>query len=164
MGEDNEEPACIVYKKHMQGNGHRSLRTKKAGFVVDIEKSWLGVFPDAWVHDSSVECMYGIAEFKRPYTMADKTPEKMCDQKGFYLVSHDGIPCLKQTPKYYQQVQLQLYVTKSIAKWCDFRVYSLKCVFVISRQVLAKMLCRRWTFFMHISPELINPCKPSYYL
>ena len=93
-GKDNEEPARIAYEKHMQGNGHPSLHTKKAGFVVDIEKSWLGVSPDVWVHDPSVDCTDGIAEFKYPY-MADKTLEEMCDQKGFYLVSLNGIPCLK---------------------------------------------------------------------
>ena len=119
-GKDNEEPVRIAYEKHMQSNGHPSLHTKKAGFMVDIEKSWLGISPDAWVHDPSVDCTDGIAEFMCPYTMADKTPEEMCDQKGFYLVSLNGIPCLKQNHEYYHQVQLQLYVNRSMTQWCDF--------------------------------------------
>ena len=63
--------------------------------------------------------------------MADKTPEEVCDQKGFYLVSLNGIPCLKQNHEHYHRVQLQLYVTRSMAKWCDFSVYSLKGVFYV---------------------------------
>ena len=142
----------------MQGNGHPSLHTKKAGFVVNIEKSWLGFSPDAWVHNPSVDCTDGTAEFKCPYTMADITPEEMCDQKSFYLVSLNGIPCLKRDHEYYHQVQLQLYVTRSMAKWCDFCVYSLRGVFV--QRIFPDKCCQKYAiskldnFFTHILLEL----------
>ena len=99
--------------------------------MVDIEKVFRGV-SSTWVHGPLVDCTDCISEFKYPYTMAAKTSEKMCDQIGFYLFSFNGItiPYLKLDHEYYNQVQLQLYVTKSMAKWCDFCVYSLKGVFV----------------------------------
>ena len=70
----------------------------------------------------------------------------------------------------YHQVQLQLYVTRFMTKWCDFYVYSSKGI-VVERIFPDK----HWQeecipklddyFFDHILPELIEPrCKPSYYL
>ncbi len=58
----------------MRSNDHVGLHTKKAGFVVDSDKCWLGASPDAWVFDLSIDCTPTvIAEFKCPYSMADKT-------------------------------------------------------------------------------------------
>ena len=83
-GRDNEEAARIKHKKYMHSSGHVGLLTKKAGFIVDDEKCWLGVFPDAWVYDPSVDHNFdGIAEFKCPYNMADKSPNEMCKEKVF---------------------------------------------------------------------------------
>ena len=115
-GKDKEEIACKQYERYMQSNGHVGLQTRKAGFVVDVENCWLGASPDAWVSDPSVDSE-GIAEFKCPYSMADKTPEEMCNYKSSCLVSASGIPSLKRDHPYFHQVQLQLYVTRSLVKW-----------------------------------------------
>ncbi len=65
----------------MRSNDYVGLHTKKAGFVVDSDKCWLGASPDAWVFDLSIDCTpTGIAEFKCPYSMADKTIEEMCKE------------------------------------------------------------------------------------
>ena len=106
-GKDKEEIACKQYERYMQSNGHVGLQTRKAGFVVDVENCWLGASPDAWVSDPSVDSE-GIAEFKYPYSMADKTPEEMCNYKSSCLVSVSGIPSLKRDHPYFHQVQLQL--------------------------------------------------------
>ena len=80
-GTDHEENARIEYEKYMRSNDHVGLHTKKAGFVVDSDKCWLGASPDAWVFDLSIDCTpTGIAEFKCPYSMADKTIEEMCKE------------------------------------------------------------------------------------
>ena len=150
-GRSNEKKACESYKKYMESNGHSDLRTIKAGFVVHPEKGWLGASPDAYVFDPSVDDPTGIAEFKCPFTMADKVH-------------------LKRTHQYYHQVQLQLYVTCLESKWCDFCVYSPKgvCVERIypDKQWQAECCLQLDnSFFEHILPELMEPCcKPSYYL
>ena len=48
-GIDNEEKACLTYKKYMNANGHEGLYTEKAGFLVSVFKGFLGVSPDTWV-------------------------------------------------------------------------------------------------------------------
>ena len=139
------------------------IHTKKAGFIVDDEKCWLGASPDAWVCDSSVDCNCdGIAEFKYPYTMADKSPEELCTEKSFYLCFVKHIPCFKRDHSYYHQVQLQLYVTRFMAHRCDF------CVYISKGVVVERILPdKQWQeecipkldkyFFDHILPELIDP-------
>ena len=170
-GRDNEENACTEYVRYMQSHGHVGLHTQKAGFVVDDEKCWLGASPDAWVSDPSSDCAStGIAEFKCPYTKADKTSEEMCREKTFYLHLVNGTPCLNRDHLYYHQVQLQLYVTRHTAQWCDFCVYSMKGVTVeriwpdkVWQEKCLPKLDKY--FFEHILPELIDPQrKPRYYL
>ena len=61
--------------------------------------------PDAWVYDPFVDHNFdGVAEFKCPYTMADKMPDEMCKKKSFYLHHVNGIPCLKRGHAYYHTV------------------------------------------------------------
>ena len=59
----------------MQGNGHPGLLTMKAGVVVNVTNCWLGASPDDWVKDPSNDSE-DIAEFKCPYSMADKHQKK----------------------------------------------------------------------------------------
>ena len=61
---------------------------------MDVENCWLGASPDAWVSDPLADSV-GIAEFKCPYSMADKTPEEMCNNKSSCLVFVSGSPSLK---------------------------------------------------------------------
>ena len=83
-GRDNEEAARFKYKQDMHSSGHVGLLTKNAGFIVNDEKCWLGVSPYAWVNDPFVDHNFdGIAEFKCPYTMADKTPDKCVKRNVF---------------------------------------------------------------------------------
>ena len=86
-------------------------------------------------------------------------------QKAIYTCSKS-----KRDHSYYHQVQLQLYVTRFMAHWCDFCVYTSKGV-VVERILPDKQWQEECIpkldkyFFDHILPELIDPqCKPSFYL
>ena len=63
------------------------LKASKAGFVVDINRCWLGAFPDAWVFDPSVDNPQGIVD---PFSKQEETPEKACEDKNFYCSIADG--------------------------------------------------------------------------
>ena len=122
-GRCNEANTCLAYVKMMNSDGHPGLRTSKAGFVVDINRCWLGASPDAWVFDPSVDNPQGIVEFKCPYSKREETPEKACKDKIFYYSIADSKLHLDHTHTYYyDQVQLQLLVTKDKCHWCDFCV------------------------------------------
>ena len=155
----------------MHSNGHVDLHTKKEGFVVDNKKCWLGVSPDAWVSDPLVDCNSdGIAEFKCPYTMANKTPKEMCNTKSFYLHFVNGIPRLKGITHTTTRSSYSFMLQDLLPNGVTFCVYSLKGVVV--EQIFPD---KHWQeecipkldkyFFGHILPELIDPqYKPSYYL
>ena len=61
-------------------------------------------------------------EIKCPETKFEVTPLDACSDPAFYLEDMDGVPTLKKSHGYYDQVQGQLGITK--AKWCDFVVYT----------------------------------------
>ena len=124
-GKDNE---WCKYMEHMKSIGHAGLTTSDSGFVVHMEKSWLGASPDAWVIDPSVPDSKGIAEFKCPYTKAEMLLEVACKEPEFCCLMIDGKLCLKRNHTYYHQVQLQLFVASDRCHWCDFCVYTTKDV------------------------------------
>ena len=45
-GRDNEPNARSKYMEHMKSIGHAGLTTSDSGFIVHMEKSWLGASPD----------------------------------------------------------------------------------------------------------------------
>ena len=127
-GRDNEPNARSKYMEHMKSIGHAGLTTSDSGFIVHMEKSWLGASPDAWVIDPSVLDSKGIAEFKCPYREAGMLLEDACKEPEFCCTMVDGNLCLKRNHTYYHQVQLQLYVASDCSHWCDFCVYTVKDV------------------------------------
>ena len=92
----------------MRSHGHPDLTATEDSFIVHFEKCWLGASPDAWVTDPSAVNVNGLAEFKCPYTKADKLPEEACEDAGFCCLMIDGKLQLKRNHTYYHQVQLQL--------------------------------------------------------
>ena len=167
-GKDNEQNARCKYMEHMQSIGHTGLTTSDSGFVVHMEKSWLGASPDAWVIDPSVPDSKGIAEFKCPYRGAGMLLEKACQEVEFFCSMIDGKICLKRNHAYYHQVQLQLYVASDNCYWCDFCVYTTKDVAVeriYPDKHWVQNICPKLDeyYFDHILPELVTQkYKPSY--
>ena len=78
-GNRNEAKVYQAYMNHMHRHGHTGLEVTTSGFVVHLDKGWLGASPDGWVNNPSCNLVRGIAEFKCPYTKLDVTPEEACE-------------------------------------------------------------------------------------
>ena len=168
-GRQNESTACGKYEDYMNKNGHSGLTTIACGFIIHPTKGWLGASPDAKVNDPSHE-LFGVAEFKCPYSKRDVSPLEACCDPNFYCELVDGHFQLKRTHQYFHQVQLQLYVSRDMYSFCDFCVYTLKNVAV--ERIYP---CKEWEdvyipqlehYFDHyMLPEILHPLyKPSYFL
>ncbi|PFX31353.1 hypothetical protein AWC38_SpisGene3816 [Stylophora pistillata] len=80
---------------------------------------------DGKVIDETEDSPYGILEIKCPYKHRNVTPQTGCSgDRQFHLEMLDDFPVLKETHKYYKQVQGQMGI--SGAKWCDFITYTFK--------------------------------------
>ena len=120
-GQENECTARQAYVKYMQMSGQVNLTVRKCGFIIRPERGWLGSSPDGVVLDTADKSFAGLLELKCPYT------KEACQDPNFYcsLSDNDSI-ILKRAHAYYHQIQLQLYVSSDMYKWCDFCVYTTK--------------------------------------
>ena len=76
-GRDNEPVARRTYCQFQNSNRHVNLSTQPSGFVVCLEESWLGCSPDDFVTDpSSAPNVRGLAEYKCPYILREKSIER----------------------------------------------------------------------------------------
>lgn len=96
---------------------HTNLSVTPAGFVIDVQKSFIGASPDAFVECSC--CNKGVIEVKCPHCMKERLPEEV---ENLCMVKDDGLWRLKRDHAYYYQVQTQLHVCKR--SYCDFVVWS----------------------------------------
>ena len=102
-----------------------------------------------------------MLEVKCPYSMAEKTPEGLCNNENFSLVN-SRLQLSKN-----HQVQLELYVASDKTKCCDFCVFTLKGVRVeriepdkFWEQQIVPQLDEY--YFKHILPQLLYPqCKQA---
>ena len=105
--EKMEAKAFQAYVKHMQMHGHPGLQGTISRFVVHHEKGWLGASLDGWVTNPSANNIRGILELQCPYSKADESPEKACEDVSFYCSLVNDKLKLKRNHAYYHQVQLR---------------------------------------------------------
>ena len=67
-GKRNESVALEKYKKVQNESGHSGLYYSRSGFVISEDYTFLGVSPDAVVHDTQEMNPFGLAEVKCPYS------------------------------------------------------------------------------------------------
>lgn len=99
-----------------------SVSVLPCGFIINPEAPHLGASPDGRVHDPSETFQFGLVEVKS--TSADNIAQVP------FIKLQRGQAKLKETHKYYWQVQGQLAVTG--LQWCDF-VTDTKSDFTIQR-------------------------------
>ena len=160
-GRENEANARQSYIEEMARRG-TPVATKSSGLVISTSNSCLACSPDGMVEDKGST---GTVEFKCPYSARDITPVEACATKGFYCALKDGKLELKQTHKYYYQVQGVMAITDT--KWCDFVVWTPKGVSIQrimydhtfwTDQMLPKLLGFYDTALL---PELAAPEHPN---
>ena len=84
-GKEHEAKALEAYVKHQQDSGHQGLFACKSGFVISETHPFLGVSPDACVHDPLHDEPFGLVEIKCPYSHRNNTPEIACSSRLLLL-------------------------------------------------------------------------------
>ena len=170
-GLDHEAAAREAYVKTMHLRGHTSVVVKPSGFVIHPQQGWFGSSPDGIVIDSSNTACIGLLEIKCPYTKRDVSPEEACEDPNFYCYKDDnGMFTLKRSHQYYDQVQLQLYVSADFCEWWDFCIYTTKGVMIeriyADHEWATGAIEQLNDYFDNVMlPEIVYPLyKPSYYL
>ena len=170
-GQDNEAAARKAYVNAMHQRGHATLTVKLSGFIIHPQEGWFGSSPDGIVIDSSDNTSKGLLEVKCPFTKRDMSPEEACKDPNFYCyISDNGTFTLKRSHRYYNQVQLQLYVSSDVCEWCDFCVYTTKGVLIeriyTDFDWVESGITQLTDYFENeMLPEIVYPLhKPSYYL
>ena len=117
-----EDEARHRYKTYQQQKGHSGLEIYQTGLVICKDNPWLAASPDDKVKDPSTSDIFGLVEYKNPYSVRDKSIDEACRCKHFCLQkkeNNDEIQyTLKKRHDYYYQVQCQMYCNER--EWCDF--------------------------------------------
>ena len=59
-GKENEENAVISHIEKVNSGGKDMNVCLQCGFVVNVQKPWLGASPDCYLYDASEPTLYGI--------------------------------------------------------------------------------------------------------
>ncbi|KAM4545914.1 uncharacterized protein PAE49_018376 [Odontesthes bonariensis] len=107
---------------------HENLKVEQCGFILNPAFPEVGASPDGLVH--CICCGNGCLEVKCPFKHQNTSISEACTtDKHFCLQITDGKVTLKNTHRYFYQVQTHIFVTGS--EFCDFVVWTLKdCVVV----------------------------------
>ena len=121
-GREKEATALSTYTDHHKKNGNGGVTVSKSGFHVSETHPFLGASPDRCVYDPhSPNDPYGFLEIKCPYKYREVSPTLACSDKDFCgFFDKNYLFHLKQSHKYYAQVQGQMAIEKQ--NWCDFAV------------------------------------------
>lgn len=115
-GKRKEVVALEKYREVQNEFDPNRLYYSKSGFVVNENYPFLGVSPDAVVHDTQKKNPSGLAEVKCPYSFRNQTPFEAAQSTSFCceLVDQDNttILKLKHSHPYYCQVQGQMAITE----------------------------------------------------
>lgn len=115
-GATNEDNARNKYMAE-QTLSHADFQCKVPGFTVDTDCPYLGASPDGMITCSC--CGQGVLEIKCPFKHRNSTIFDAIDSDSRFCLDSDRQ--LKRSHRYYSQIQLQMYVTRST--YCDFYVF-----------------------------------------
>ena len=80
-----EDEARHRYKTYQQQKGHSGLEIYQSGLVICKDNPWLAASPDDKVKDPSTSDIFGLVEYKNPYSVRDKSIDEACRCKNFCL-------------------------------------------------------------------------------
>lgn len=171
-GAEHEEDGFVLYsnlysRHHQQPSSiptghiymtnpgpHLECKVSKAGFLISRDRPYLGASPDGFVNCSC--CGKGVIEIKCPYKYKDLNMKDVISDDSFYLSANFH---LKQTSKYYAQVQHQIYVCD--VAYADFVVWTpLDCIITrVNRNdtFIGEMIYKfEFLWKNHVLPELLT--------
>lgn len=123
-GNDSHQPSCVpTGQVYMTNPGpHINCSIVKSGFVLKHDRPYIGASPDGCVNCDC--CGKGIIEIKCPFKYKDHSITDALNDGDFCLNKNF---VLKETSKYYAQVQHQIYVCD--VTYADFVVWTpMDCV------------------------------------
>ena len=123
-GREKEDIAREEYVSVCHELGKKDLEVQQCGLVLHLVYEYLGASPDGQVYDPSSAHTHGLLEINCPAAAfaKDLTPEEACEDPSFFCELVEQKVCLKDTHRYFTQVQGQLAVTG--LPWCDFVVWT----------------------------------------
>lgn len=126
-GITHEKNAIEAYTSEMANHAH--FQVNEVGLVISKIYPQFGASPDGIVYCEC--CEGGCLEVKCPYTLASEhmSLEEFAEKKQSCLgINDNGHLTLDNEHMYYYQVQLQMFCTT--LEYCDFVVWSPKCIFI----------------------------------
>ena len=152
-GLDMEKQALAVYQDTINSY-HQRLKIHPAGFTISSEMPYLGASPDGI---RSCDCHPDIlVEIKCPHSYKDIDPNTLLGTPQSCIDVHGN---LRQSHRYYSQVQMQMFVLEKCV--CDFVIYTMKGMYITCVPIdneFCKKLTRTTTqfFFNYIMPEILS--------
>ncbi len=155
-GKAKEKEALNELAFQMSGE-HDSFEIKECGLRLCKDTSFIGASPDGIFlckcHNTTT-----LIEIKCPHSLRATKSVENVDKKKFFMDEQNH---LKQSHKYYAQVQLQLYVFGY--KECIFFVWtpnwSIMCTVERNEDFISSMIKTLSSFYLkHVIPELLTRC------
>ena len=160
-GIENEKKARDSYYLKIKDQ-HHNLKVYEVGFAISMSKPIMGASPDGFVQcDCCTAATAGCIEVKCPHSMKDSSIEEYAKSKNSCLIASGNNYSLDREHAYYYQTQLQMFCSET--KFCDFVLWSKKCLFIerifINNDFLNEKLKLAENFHaMVIVPELLSRC------
>lgn len=153
-GNEHETTALKAYRSLMEStNKHSEISVDREGFRISDEVPYIGVSTDSIM---TCDC-HGkrIVEVKCPFSAKDKDMKSFLDSADCYIKQNE----LKNTHKYYSQVQLQMFVYQVDS--CDFVTWAPKFVIITyvkkDEKFVREMIDKcKLMYRNHILPELLT--------
>ena len=146
----------------MHNSSSPHLTVQSSGLVVHPDHSWLSASPDGLVSDPSSPELYGLVEYKNPYSHRTSLLNMAATEtKDFCLKTNkDGSLSLKRSHNYFYQIQAGMFCTRR--NWCDFVVRTTVEIHVerigIDNEFLKHVIAKLKSFyFSAILPEIALP-------
>ena len=115
------EPTILEHYKEEKGN----VTLSKLGLMIDTEHGFLAASPDCGVEENG--SLVGIVECKTAVKWSKKTVQECLMDASYPLkteiVNGNAVVGLKPNYAWYHQIQLQLFVCRSFARFCDLALF-----------------------------------------
>lgn len=161
------EPAVLEKYVDFQKSNNNEVVLGKLGLMIDTEYGYLAASPDSTVSVNNqlvgiVEVKTKVADKWSSKSIVECTKETSYPLKGISQASNGPGYTLKESSQWFHQIQLQLFVCRSFAQFCDLAVYhkqsnDFACIRVVPDQSwLTKNLPNFQQFFHRfMAPRII---------
>ena len=121
-----------LYENILKFNLNRNADVRETGCVIQPLLPWLVASPDGLISDrSKPKENVGLVEIKCPKTKHSCTYDELLADESFYIGKCKEKLILKKEHSYGYYTQIQMAMGLAGVTYCDFVVYTLKCMIII---------------------------------